>query len=74
MKRNLLSRHTMPPKSLGTPANFAMFCDFPISPSEQCCFVAKRRENPRLCWNAGIITFKINIASAVTVTVAVAVI
>ena len=35
----------MPAKSLGTPLLILpCFCDFPLSPTEQCCFVVKKSE------------------------------
>ena len=53
-------------KSWNTSANFALFCDFPLFPLEQCCFVVRKsgcQDDPRLCWNARTITFEINIVS-----------
>ena len=59
---------TMPAKSLGTPLLIlpALFCDFPLSPLEQCCFVVRKsgcQDDARLCWNGRTITFEINIVS-----------
>ena len=53
-------------KSWNTSANFALFCDFPLSPLEQCCFVVKKsgsQDDPRFCLDTGTITFEINIVS-----------
>ena len=33
--------HNACQKSWNTSANFALFCDFPLSPSDQCCFLVK---------------------------------
>ena len=55
----------MPTKSLRVPpANFTLFCDLPLSPSEHYFFVVIKsgwQHDPRLSWNAETMTFGINI-------------
>ena len=54
-------------KSWSTAANFALFCDFSLSPSEHAVCGKKLgwQDDPRLCWNVGTITFEINIVLGV---------
>ena len=45
MTRNLLVSgfsYNACQKSWNTSANFALFCDFPLSSLQQCCFVVKK--------------------------------
>ena len=62
----LIDNYNACQKSWNTSANFALFCDFPLSPLEKCCFVVRKsgcQDDARLCWNGRTITFEINIVS-----------
>ena len=51
-KENFESR--IPHFEWNTSADFALFCDFPISPSEQCCFVVKKNWDDRMICNSAV--------------------